>query len=89
MPGATFRASGRVFHTQTTQRFFRASMNFITVSRTSSFPAAPQRMRARLSITHRLFSEMFNIRQISRLSTPSPPQCKTVEMLFGILLEQS
>jgi len=60
------------FHTQTTQRFFRASMKFH-----NCFPnqfVSRQRlnaMRARWASPTGYFSEMFNIRQISRLSTPS------------------
>lgn len=47
-------------------------------------------MRARCSITHRLFSEMFNSLQISSLSTPSTSRIvNTVAMLLGSLREQS
>src|SRR5262245_18932714 len=47
-------------------------------------------MRARCSMTHRLFSVMFSSAQISLLSTPSTSRMvKTVEMFFGSLFEQS
>src|SRR5258706_4875358 len=47
-------------------------------------------IRARCSIPHRLFSEMFSKLQISLLSTPSTSRIvKTVETFIGSLLEQS
>src|SRR5262245_43827848 len=62
------------------------------VSLSNQFVSRQRRsaIRARCSITHRLFSVMFNSAQISLLSTPSTSRIvKTVEMFLGSLLEQS
>src|SRR6266576_6809628 len=47
-------------------------------------------IRARCSITHRLFSEMFNMVQISLLSTPfTSRKLNTAATFFGSLVEHS